>query len=367
MEYLHALREDAEAINNLYNKVFQQDRSLDHYLWKYWENPAGAPTGMIARERATGKCVATGIGQRRRGWVNGHDTYGALMCESATDPDMRGGGRLWRDVMNGFAIVSVDIDGIPWVFGGQSTDEAIKIGERWFSYRVIVELVPWEIRLSGRPALQSRFGKLSPLLTPVIAPVLDFLMRARWQRRDAGIQTIEVERFSSEYDELWERYRDYYPFCFNRNAETLNWRFADNPQWQHRILEAREAGKLVGYVVWREWNDSGVRIATVLDIWHGKNRPVLEALLDGARRKAMAGGSAFLRFAVQDGSDEQQVLKSFRSGRKSPFESVDKIIFTPSPGSNPLGKPEHVYKDLCVLMEGGANWHYTQGDCDFRD
>jgi hypothetical protein len=46
---------------------------------------------------------------------------------------------------------------------------------------------------------------------------------------------------------------------------------------------------------------------------------------------------------------------------------VDKIIWTPSPGLTPLEQPPQVYEDLCALMDGGADWFYTQGDCDFRD
>lgn len=363
VEYAPATRDDAKAINDLYNKVFEQDRSLEHYMWKYWDNPAGPPTGALAREKATGNCVATGIAQRRRGWVNGHLTYGALMCESATDPDMRGGGRLWREVMNGFAVYSMDNDGISWGYGGQSTDEAIKIGSRWFGYQVVVQLITWEIRLSMKPVIQKRLGGLSPVLTPLA----DTYLRARWRKHDSGFDTQEVHSFNAEYDELWERYRDSYTFSFFRDAATLNWRYVDNPQGKHRILEARKDGKLQGYVIWREWIDGGTPIATVLDFWHGNNQGILECLLDAARRKAAASDCAFLRFAVQENSPEQQAFESFHSGRKSPYERVDKIIFTPSPGTQPDTYKEQVYHDQCTLLQGGLHWFYTQGDCDFRD
>jgi len=363
IEYRHASREDAEAINGLYNKVFKEDRSLAHYLWKYWDNPAGPPTGMLALEKATGNCVATGIGQRRVGWVNGHETFGALMCESATDPDMRGGGRLWREVMSGFAIVTVDIDGIPWGYGGQSSDDVIKIGKRWFGYNVILELVTLEIRLSSSAFWRSRLGKLGVAITPLA----DIVLRARWRKPKFGLQVQEVSEFGSDYDQLWERYRDKYRFSFKRDAKTLTWRFLDNPAWSHRVVEARDGGELVGYLVWREWSDGGVQVATVLDAWHGRNKEVLQTLVDACRRKSSAHGCTFLRFAVQENSVEWEGMWDFRSCRKSPYVEIDKIIWTPSPGLTPLEQPAQVYKDLCALMDGGSDWYYTQGDCDFRD
>ncbi len=363
VEYLPATRNDAKVINDLYNKVFQQDRSLEHYMWKYWDNPAGPPSGMLAIDRTTGECISTGIAQRRRGWVNGHEIYGALLCESATDPDMRGGGRVWRDVMFGFSIRSMDHDHITWGYGGQSSDEAIKIGERWFGYQVILQLITWEIRLSLKPMIKKRLGPFSPFLTPLA----DLFLRSRWRNHDSGLESREVNRFTEEYDELWERYRDSYTFCFCRDAATLTWRYIDNPEGKHRILEARKDGKLQGYVVWREWVDSGIPIATVLDSWHGRDQEVLECLLDAARRKAAANGCAFLRFAVQEESLEQQAFESFHTGRKSPYERVDKVIYTPSPGTQPDNLDEQIYRDQCTLLDGGLHWFYTQGDCDFRD
>lgn len=366
VEYVEATRADGPVINALYNKVFKMDRSLAHYEWKYWENPAGPPTGMLARDKATGRCIATGIGQRHRAWVDGKDSYGALLCESASDPDDRAGGRVWREVMLGFGVSTNDDHGIVWAYGGQSSDAAIKIGSRWFGYRIMMELVPWEIRIGTRSSLRRHLGMFDKALGSLAALVLDKLYRMRWRKRDFGLQVSFVERFGPEFDELWERYRDLYPACFYRDAATLNWRYIDNPVWKHRVMAAHREGQMVGYIVWREWDDSGSMIATVLDFWHGKDQEVLQTLLDAARRKALADGCVFLRFAIQEGGPEQEAFQSFKSGRRSPHERVDKIICTPMPGSTPMDQPIEAYEQLRTVLFG-ENWYYTQGDCDFRD
>ncbi|MGB0686371.1 MAG: hypothetical protein ACPGQD_09405, partial [Planctomycetota bacterium] len=153
VEFVRATREDAEAINDLFNRAFDQRRSLAHYLWKYWENPAGPPFGILAREKETGKYLSTSTGVRKQVWVDGREVPGMLMCETSSDPDARGGGRLFKSVMQGFGVAVNDDQGIVWSFGGQSSDEAIKIGERWFGFRVVLELLPWEFRLSLKPSL----------------------------------------------------------------------------------------------------------------------------------------------------------------------------------------------------------------------
>ncbi len=366
VEFIVPSFEHGGVINDLYRKAFGIQRSLAHYLWKYWDNPAGPPVGSFAREKSTGHCLATSIGQRRRASVAGRDSFGALLCEVASDPELRGGGRLWREVMNGFSMYSNDVDGVHWAYGGQSTDEVIKMGARWFGYRVIFHLVTWEIRLSTRAALRHHLARSLAWLTPVLAPVLDFAIRTTWRKRECGISVKEIEKFGPEFDELWERFRNLYPVCFCRDAATLNWRYVHNPVENHRIVEARHGGKLLGYLVWRESKIGFAKIATVLDFWHGDDLAVIRALLDATRRKARLHQCSSLRFALKEGRPEHQVMESLRFCRRSPYEEVDKIICTPIPGSHPYEQAPEVYELLRTVLKS-ENWFYTQGDCDFRD
>ncbi len=156
------------------------------------------------------------------------------------------------------------------------------------------------------------------------------------------------------------------PVCFCRDAATLNWRYVQNPVKGHRIVEARRAGKLLGYLVWRESENGLVKVATVLDFWHGDDLEVIRALLDAARRKARLHQCSALRFALKEGRPEHQVMESLRFCRRSPYEEVDKIICTPIPGSHPYEQAPEVYELLRTVLKS-ENWFYTQGDCDFRD
>ncbi|MGB0953990.1 MAG: hypothetical protein ACPG31_12265 [Planctomycetota bacterium] len=362
VEFVRASKEDGAAINDLYNRAFDQKRTFEEYLWKYWQSPAGPPFGILAREKETGKYLSTSTGVTKQVWVQGREVPGILTCETSSDPDARGGGRLFKGVMQGFGVAVNDERGIVWSFGGQSSDEAIKIGKRWFGFQIVVELVTWECVLSLEPALRSRLGGLGGLAAGVMNP----LHRARWKKCGAGLSFSEIHRFDAAFDQLWEEHRDRYGVVFWRDAATLNWRYVDNPFWKHRIVRAERDGQLAGYLVWREWDVEGSRIATVLDAWHGEDQEVLEGLLDQARRSAAKTGCAFLRFAIKAGGVEQSAFEGALGGRPSPYERVDKIICTPMPGSNPYEQSEEAYEVLGAVMDG-SNWYYCQGDCDFRD
>ena len=64
----------------------------------------------------------------------------------------------------------------------------------------------------------------------------DFVERSL--RRPGPTSIIEIDRFGTEIDELWERTRGDYPVIFPRDAQFLNWRFVDCPEPRYRRFVA---------------------------------------------------------------------------------------------------------------------------------
>ncbi len=359
--FARATRADSTILNELYNRAFGQQRPQAHFEWKYWANPAGAPYGVIAKDRATGQALAAAFGQRRRVWIDGREVPANLMCETSSDPTARAGGVAFKGVMQAIGIGLNDEAGILWSYGGQSSDEAITVGSRWLGFRVALTLISWECRLSLAPALSARLGGG---LGRALARCADPLLRFRW-RHPAGFRVEERKDFGPEFDALWERYRDRHRLSFFRDSATLRWRWRDCPVGGHRWLLAFRNEQPVGWILWREWRQGEHRIATVLDLWTGGEQAATLALLDAARRRAAAAGCVVLRFAVPAGSPAEQALRADGAWRASPYERPDRIIVTPMPGSK-FDETEEDYAMLRVVVRG-ENWYYTQGDCDFLD
>ena len=362
VDFQVAGREDGEEINALFNRSFEQRRSAAHYAWKFWDGPGGAPHGVIAVEKEGGKVLAIATGVAKKVWLDGRERRTLLLCETSSDPAARGGGKLFRGAMAGLASTIVEDAGIRWCFGGQSTDTAIKVGKRWFGYHELFVLQPWEFRLSIEPALRRRLGGLGAALA---APA-DAVRAAGWKDRAAGCSFEEVSRCGPEFDALFARYRDRYRLVMWRDAETLNWRYFDCPVPGHRILLARRDGEPVGYVVWREWDDEGIRVGTVLDLWDGKDEDLAAALLDAARRAARAGGCRFLRYWTMPGSVEEAALGRFRNARKAENQRPDLIMCTPMCGRGVDTQPPEYLEEIATVVDP-SSWYYAQGDCDYRD
>jgi len=357
-----ATREDAPAVNALFNKVFDQQRPLDDYLWKAWGSPAGEPASVFAYEEDTGRVVSTMTGIRREVRVDGRDVTGFLLCETCTDPDARGGGRLYKGVVTGYGICAQDEEGSAFAYGGQSTDEAITVGARWFGYVNIFTLQPLELRLSLRPALQRRLGPIGRLL----AAPLDAVIARRWRKRTYGYVLRESQAFGPEFDRMWERHRDGYRAVVRRDAAALQWRYADCPKWRHRTLVAWRDGEPCGYAIWREWDVDGLQVATVLDLWDGADVDLAEALFDEVRRRARVAGCSHLRFAAKPDSVEEQALRRLECFRVTTYERPDRVLCGPNSGADYGFLPPDAVDVLRTVLDPDA-WYYTQGDCDYRD
>lgn len=361
-EFVRARHEDAEILNDLYNRVFGQRRPLSHFEWKYWKNPAGPPYGVIARSREDGRALAAAFGQRRIAWIRGRPVPANLMCEISSDPTARAGGIAFKGVMHAIGIGLNDEAGILWSYGGQSSDEAIAVGSRWLGFREAFTLRIWELRLSLGPALAARLGR--PLAA--LARLIDPIYRARWSQPGGGFRCEEVADFGPEFDELWERYRDRYALCFARDSATLRWRWLENPVRGHRVVLARgRDGTPAGWIVWREWSPYEHRVATVLDLWSGGEEEVIAALVDAARRLAARSGCAFLRFGVRRDSPELRAVERLGDGKVSRRERPDRVIVTPMPGS--LHDETEADFEVWRTVVDGDNWYYVQGDSDFYD
>lgn len=360
--FVRAGPDDSAFLNDLYNRVFAQQRPLSHFDWKYWRTPAGPPYGVIAKASDDGRALAAAFGQRRIAWIGGRAVPANLMCEISSDPSARGGGIAFKGVMHAIGIGLNDEAGVLWSYGGQSSEEAIAVGSRWLGFREAFTLRIWEMRLSLEPALRARLGAVGVGLARLLAPVV----RAFWKKAPSGILCEEVHEFGAEFDALWERFRDRYPLCFARDSATLRWRWLDNPVPGHRILLARdEAGAPLGWIVWREWQPAEHKLATVLDLWAGGEERVVMALVAAARRAAARGGCQFLRYGVKERSPEMRALERLGHGRVSPHDRPDRVIVTPMPGS--LHDETEADFEVWRTVVRGENWYYTQGDSDFYD
>lgn len=349
----------SESLNDLFQKVFKLNRQLAHYQWKFWENPAGPPIGMLARDEASGKALSANIGVRKNVRILGEQRQALQICESATDPEARGGGRYYRPITNGTALLAAQ-DGILFAYGGQSSDAAIKIGQRWFWYRVIFALKMYECRLSLGPALQKRLGvKLGGLL----ANASDRIIRWARDTDQSGREITAHGGVTSDFETIWQENKDRYALIFDRSTATLKWRYEHCPLYRHHFLVCKEKGIPKGYLIWREWQPGNSKLATVLDLMDGQNTAVARSLLQAVKFHAAEQACDFIHYGAFPDSSGEQAAQTVNGFAESKRLQPDRVIATPMPIES-LKRTDIEQLRVCT---DGSQWYYTQGDCDFLD
>lgn len=256
---------DEGRILDLLRRVFHVERSLDHWRWKFRDNPAGQYHMRLA-ETPSGELVGQYAGLPvRMAW--GEKT---LVFTQIIDVMVDRRFRLGLKRPGLFAVLAdrfiADYGGLGKVSGGYGfpTPEALRIGRRVAGY--------------------------TPL-HPVIGLVRDLgqsdRQRPPWS---AGLFRIEaVDRFGREIDRLWERVRLELPVATIRSARYLNWRYADCPDIRYHMLVAfhRFTGAPVGMAILRLWIREE-RIAALVD-WLATSRAAASAVVarcEGLAREA---------------------------------------------------------------------------------
>jgi hypothetical protein len=78
-------------------------------------------------------------------------------------------------------------------------------------------------------------------------------------------QKAEARIFDERFDALWQRVHGDYAVTLVRDRSYLNWRFGCRPDASYTVFAATRAADLVGYVVLRSVDQSGVRWGHLVD------------------------------------------------------------------------------------------------------
>lgn len=355
-------RGDASLVNDFFNEVFGDTRSVEACVWKFYTpNQELALLVSIAVDTETGDTVSIYPGVTKRLRVDGKDTQIAHICDTAIRPDYRRGIALYRN----FALWHHSYAppaGILMGYGGRIEKGNYKVGKRILGYADLLQLTTHELRLSLRLAVAHRGGSAMGRL---VAALTKPWYRMRFRGAKGPIAVRLVGGFDERYDRLWERVRDQYRVMLIRDRRHLHWRFVENPSGPFRIYEATERGELVGYAVSRLWTHAQAEVSTIIDMVDGKRPAVAEALIAQAAADAARLGKDFLRFAPCPGSTAHEVVAASRHFRPS-REEIDHVVFKPLlSDANEIA--DFGIAELYEVCGNGSNWYYCQADSDFED
>jgi SAM-dependent methyltransferase len=229
--FIRSYRENDEAsILPMFREIFQNSRTLEHWNWKYRDNPFGrhhiveafSENGELAAHFA-GYPIPFYRADMRSDIpsVQGGDTM--------THPAFRSSGRGPTSLLSRTAAVFYDrfCNGVvPFIYGF-NTGTIRKFGERFLQYEYLPE-APYHVR-------------------DVIAG------REHWieaiSRRLKGVTVRSIHTVGPEFDAFFDRAAGHYGLLVKRNSRYLRWRYLDCPDRIHRMAAVFRRGKMTGWGV----------------------------------------------------------------------------------------------------------------------
>lgn len=339
---------DEDRILPMFREIFHAERSLEHWRWKFRDNPFGAlpiavsedETGTLAAHFCGYAVPMASMGGNRLRFVTyqGGDTM--------THPAFRGAGIGKDSVLARTArcFYTAFCEGkTPFIYGF-NTGVIRKLGERFLGYEYLPQ-IPFHVLDAEAIACPTSWGKIL------------------WHMK--GFSVDKVSRITDEYTPFFERVGGHYGILVERNARYLQWRYVECPDGVHHVYALRRWGKLVGWGVFRQRGE-------VLQ-WG-------DALFDPGAIDALGFFlSEVLRLTASDWQKKVVPRDVDPPGKTAPVTRME-AWFSPNPAwwSEALGRagfaverePLNLFPcvkrfDQAFDMETLASkWYYTWGDSD---
>ncbi len=221
---------DETQILELFARSFHQPRTLEHWRWKYAENPYGTFRISEAFE-AGGELVGHYAGYPVPFRLNGESIKAYQIGDTMTDVPVRHVGRgptsiLGRTALHFYATFCEGSVGFNYGFNVANIQK--------FSLRFLrsdrVEPVSYRVRDLD------------------VAPLPRVTRAERWLR---GVQLALVSATDAEWDELFTRAAPSYGFLLQRDARWVSWRYLSCPDTRYIVVSIRKWRRLVGWLVFR--------------------------------------------------------------------------------------------------------------------
>jgi hypothetical protein len=342
---------DEAEINNLFNNVFNQNRDLREWEWKFKECPIDTRhLTVLAKDnnKIVGQypCIAYYLKYQDK------TVKIAQPVDNLVHKDYRGGAKgaqvemflkeeeLWRD------------NGIDMAFGFPNR-EAYIVGKRLLKYKDLIKIENLFKRLSLRLALKNRIK--TPYLANFGGWISSFIIRFLISLSEKPIKGVTykwIKAFDERVDSFWQTIQKQYTIMAQRDYNYLNWRYCKKPNNDCHILQAEQNGDIIGILVVKYEDHGDARIGFIMECLAVKEVNLMENLVN---KGLILLSQNKVDYVLVRLSSEDSIKNVFN---KTGFFYKEGIWF-----SNIVYKTYSSNVDDSILKDPSM-WHISFGDCD---
>ncbi|MFZ5907801.1 MAG: GNAT family N-acetyltransferase [Nitrospirota bacterium] len=344
---------DEHAINDLFNTIFREKRSLEEWQWKFRGVPMGK-VNLITVAESGGRILGQYANLPCLYKYQDKISLVGFPVDNFVSPEFRGGMKGIQKEMFEYQHEVTRINKVSFGFGFPNR-EAYIVGKRILKYRDIGKIRVLFKRLNWALAVKA---KMPWLPSPVLGLVRFFssmafrlAIRLKGQDNLKGVTLRETDPRDEDFDLLWEKVKGQAGIIGVRDRKYVRWRFT-RPGHHYTLSVAEKEGEMAGYLVTGIKEQDGMRIGYIVDLL-SLNSGVTSALISEALCGFTAKGVDFVLVWMCSHSDAFTVLTRFGFSERDEFPPVNLVYFIFDPGE----ADEAYVSDL-------KNWYLTMADSD---
>jgi hypothetical protein len=292
--------------------------------WRYMLNPAGQARSWFVYQKNQTNAVAMASVFPRKMYVDGREMVAGQVMHFVVDAAYRSLGPallLQRATLD--AVNSGELDfcyDCPPHDQGMST--FIRLG-----MRPSCELIRYSLLLRSDEYLARRIGNAF-WTKPAVAVTNSFLGARGNNSPMQGVEVLPHEGdFGEEFSVLDRRVSSAGAIRHRRSSEDLNYRYRENPEFEHRVLVARRGGELLGFAVFVAESDG---IASLVELFGWELCQVgpllLDALIGICRRQKIRAVCGYC-------SEGSELMSAFKMSGFRPREKTARVVAYSKPDS----------------------------------
>jgi SAM-dependent methyltransferase len=323
---------DEEQILPMFNRIFFQQRTLEHWRWKYRDNPFGSHKIVVAVDgegSLAGHFAAYPVPYHSPASLDAADLvfHGG---DTMTNPEFRHLGRGKTSVLSrmfSYFYPKFCEGNIPYIYG-YNTATIRKLGERYLGYEYTSPVSLYALNVEQKRVSCTATGGLRKLFS--------------------GFSVVRVAGVGEAYDHFFERVGDEYQSLVKRSALYLQWRYFDCPDTDYHVFAVKKRGKLVGWAVFKPQGQTLV--------WG-------DALFD--QPFAAVAAPMLINKALKFFSRDITRIEAWFSPAPSWWAAIlDRMGFVPEPEPNNLAPAYKIFDRNFSVDFFEKHHYYTMGDSD---
>jgi GNAT superfamily N-acetyltransferase len=224
--------------------------SLDHWKWKYLDNPTKKNKIVVAthKEQIIGCDHALLYPVK----IADENTYASQGCDSVVYPDYQGQG-IYSKLLE--LTISIPVKNLQFTYWATGTKKMIALSEKLnypklpYTLLSMTHISDIDLHLENNPGSNKLLKNIGIRTLQNIAKTKSRLSNNKTVETKYKIENIS--KFDDRINVFWSKIEKHLIFSIKRDKDYLTWRYCDPRGGDYQIKQIIEEDEIVGYCVYR--------------------------------------------------------------------------------------------------------------------